>query len=672
MGQEDRDTSSLINRLRARIDWEIALYGVLIVIALWLRLWALGDRVVSFDEFENVWWGGAWDIYHNHAYSHNFITHGPFQGYVGALAFWIFGDSDITTRIPAVFFGTALVALPFFLRRQLGQVGALCVATLFAFSPMLLYFSRYARTDIYVVFWMMLLVVCIWRYIEESKARYLYIGAAAMSLSFCTKEVTYFAVVIFAGFLFIKSAPELWRRVKTGFNLKGLSPYADYFILIATLALPLYSAGVGLIPGVHLDDPGIRENARLLKDPAAIAVLLSFSGISAAIGLRWNWRRWLTSALIFWGIFTLLYTTFFTNVTNTYNEAGDITKLGGFASGIWGTFDYWIGQAKRITQPWFYYIMLMPLYEFLPLLFAAVAVIYYAVKEKLFSRGGSLFVRFLLLWMLVNLIAFSSYGEKMPQISLNVVVPAILLAGMFIGRILQALDWQWARPLVVRVMPSMAGIEEAAEAPSKKSSRKAARKARRKAALGWGKPRPAHAAMLLILVLLFSYTLHVSFQANYHKNDDRPEMMYYAHISFDTREIVAQIEEFAERTGQGKGVAISQDSSEGAFSFVWSWYWYLRDYTNVQYIDCSKLDKTPPGDVLLIKKKHDDSAQPYLDKYGEGQEFRHLLWFSEEYKSSTFSDNLQFWWKYFFNRNDTNPYWGSGQEGVIYFLKDAP
>jgi uncharacterized protein (TIGR03663 family) len=472
--------------------------------------------------------------------------------------------------------------------------------------------------------------------------------------------VTFVAVVIFCFFLFVKSAPELWGRVKSGFNLKGLSPYADYLILMATLALPLYSAGVGLIPGVDLDEPGIRENARLLKDPAALAVLLSFSAISAAIGLRWNWRRWLVSALIFWGIFTLLYTTFFTNPA-------------GFSSGTWGTFDYWIGQAKRVTQPWFYYTMLMPLYEFLPLLFAAIAVIYYSVKEKLFSRGGSLFVRFLIFWMIVNFAMYSSYGEKMPQLSLNVVVPAILLAGMFIGRILRALDWRWAMPWVARVMPSLeGGTEEAAEAPSKKASRKASRKARRKAALGGGRPRPAHAVMLLILVLLFSYTLRVSFQANYHTNDDRPEMIHYAHISFDTRDIVAQIEEYAEKMGKGNELYITEDSSEGAFSFFWSWAWYNRNYPNLQRLDCSNLTQEPAGDVLLIKKKHVESAQPYLGKYGEGQEFRHMLWFSEEYKSSTFSDNLKFWWNYFFDRNKTNPYWSSGTEGVFYFLKDTP
>jgi predicted membrane-bound mannosyltransferase len=317
-------------------------------------------------------------------------------------------------------------------------------------------------------------------------------------------------------------------------------------------------------------------------------------------------------------------------------------------------------------------------------MFAAIAVVFYAVKEKLFVRGGSLFVRFLVFWMIVNITMYSSYGEKMPQLSLNVVVPAILLAGMFIGRILQALDWEWARPWVARIAPSWAVAAEATDGvvSSKKASKKAAKKARRRAVRSGGKPRLAHAVFLLALILLFSYNLRVSFQANYHTNDDRPEMIHYAHISFDTREIMAQIEDYARKTGQGKGVSISQDSSEGAFSFVWSWYWYLRDYTSVQYIDCSKLDSTPPGDILLIKKKHDDAAQPYLDKYGEGQEFRHMLWFTEQYKTDPFSDNLKAWWHYFFDRMRGNPwwgdeegiitYWGSGQEGVIYFPKNAP
>ncbi|MCK4696959.1 MAG: TIGR03663 family protein, partial [Dehalococcoidia bacterium] len=181
---------SIVSRGRARMNWEIALYALLIVIALVMRLWELGARAIHYDEVLHLVY--SWNFAQGQGYSHDPMMHGPFQFDGNALIFFLFGDSDFTARLLPVIFGTALVALPFFLRRYLGRWGSLAVATLLAFSPLLLYYSRYARNDIYSAFWSLLLVVCMWRYFEERKARYLYIGAAALSFSFCTKEATYF------------------------------------------------------------------------------------------------------------------------------------------------------------------------------------------------------------------------------------------------------------------------------------------------------------------------------------------------------------------------------------------------------------------------------------------------------------------------------------------------
>ena len=587
MGQDCDIISTLVGRLRSRLSWEIALYALLVLVALVMHLWALDDRAISFDEFENIWWGGAWSLYTTQSYTHNFITHGPFQGYSGALTFFLLGDSEFAARLAPALFGTALVALPYFLRRQLGRWGSLAVATMLAFSPTVLFFSRYARTDIYVVFWMLLLVVCMWRYFEERKARYLYIGAAALSLSFCTKEVTYFTLVLFAVFLFIISAGELKTRVRRRFDLKELSPPAEYLILLGTLSLPLFAAGVGLIPGVDLGGG--------LSSAWAKVLVISLFGISAAIGLRWNWRRWLISALIFYGIFTLLYTTFFTNPS-------------GFASGIWGSLHYWITQAGRETQPWYYYIILMPIYEFLPLLLAFLGVIYYTLK-------GSLFARFLVYWAVLSLIPYSLYGEKMPQISLYIILPAILLGGMFIGRLLQTFDWRWARP------------------------------------------RIAQLSVVIILLLLFSYTVHVSWQANYQKDDTRVEMLVYAGTSSDVPRIMAQIEELAQETGE---LWITVD-----YDLYWPWAWYLRDY-NFDFPNLANIDQPPRGSVLLLLKDNEQAAQPYLGKYGEGQRFRQLIWFPEEYRDF----NLGWWWDYFLHRTTASPYWT--RDAIAYFPKSAP
>jgi len=592
-----RISTSLVDRVRARLNWEIAIYILLFVIALGMRLWDLDARVFSFDEFENVWWGGAWSLYNTHAYHHTPVTHGPFQGYSTALAFFLFGDSEFTARFVPAIFGTALVALPYFLRRQLGRWGAIIVAVLLTFSPTFLFFSRYARNDIYIVFWTLLLVVCLWRYFEERKARYLYIGAAALSLSFCTKEATYFTAGIFILFLFIASAKELVARVRNRFDLKGLPAPAEFLLIIGALVLPLFAAAVQLIPKMNF--PGGFHWGE------ALIVILLFI-VSAAIGIRWNWRRWLISFLIFYGIFTLLYTTFFTN-------------LSGFASGIWGSLDYWIGQAGRVTQPWYYYIILMPMYEFLPLLFAFVGAIYYMIKGNLFSR-------FLVWWAVLSLIPYSLYGEKMPQICLYIILPAILIGGMFIGQLFQAFDWKRMRAWAVR------GVT------------------------------------IVILLLLFPVTMYIAFQANYDMSDEPPQMLVYAAISQDLRQVMDQIEEVVEESGEGKELAITVDGSGGGLSFYWPWAWYLRDYVNVDFTDLSSVSEPPQGSVLLLKANNKDAAEPYLEEYDEGQGFQHLIWFPEEYKDFDFG----WWWDYFMHRKTEGPYWTSGTEGIAFFPKSTP
>ena len=572
---------------RLRLNWEIASYILLAFIALGMRLWDLGSRAIHHDESLHAVY--SWYLANGQGYQHMPMMHGPFQFHGTALNFFLFGDSDFTARLLPALFGVALVVLLYFLRRHLGRWGSLAVATLLAFSPMLLYFSRFARNDIYILFWTLLLVICLWRYIEEKKARYLYIGAAALSLSFCTKEVSYITVVIFASFLLIVAGRELIARIRRRFDLSDLPPAAEYLILIGTLSLPLFAAAIELIPGVELTH---------LWAKALVVVFLFM--ISAAIGLRWNVRRWLLSVLIFYGIFALLYTTFFTNIS-------------GFASGIWGSMEYWIAQQEvaRGGQPWYYYILLLSFYEFLPLIFAFIGAIYYTVRGNLFSR-------FLVYWAALSLIIYSLFGEKMPWLSLHIALPMILLGGNFIGRLFQEVDWRRVRASALR------------------------------------------AVTVLALLLLFAFMVRVAFQASYQRGDEPPQMLVYAGISSAVPQIMGQIEGLAEETGEGKELRITVDSP-----LTWPWVWYLRDY-NVDWSDLSTIDDPPVGTVLLLGAGNEEAAQPYLEKYGEGQRFRQLLWFPEEYRDF----DLGWWWDYFMHRKTLGPYWSA--EGIAYFPRSAP
>ncbi|MFQ5879892.1 MAG: flippase activity-associated protein Agl23, partial [Dehalococcoidia bacterium] len=457
----------LLNRLasiQVRVSWEVAAYAALMIAAAGMRFWDLGSRSLNHDEGIHGLY--AWRLFSGMGYEHFPLVHGPFQFFGTAFSFFLFGGAgDYTLRILPAIFGSALVALPFFLRHRLGTVGALLAAAAIAFSPTLLFFSRFARNDIYVAFFTLGLVVCLWRYIDERKHGYLYLGALLLGLSFATKENTFINVAVLVAFLNLWLAVHFWRQLDKGANLSLLTsflalvfllpfawavaalwpfsrglrervgleewhPAADFLIVLGTLSLPQFAAAIqvpleallgideGDLAAVVWSDASFgpfdlgtvtREN--LLGSSTIVALIAA----TAVIGLRWNPRAWLLVAAAFYIPYVLLFTSFFTNVD-------------GFYSGNWNSLDYWLDQqdVRRGNQPWFYYLMLLPSYEFLPLLFAAPALFYHAVT-------GDIFRRFLVFWVVATLFGYSMAGEKMPWNSVHTSLPVIILAACFLA-----------------------------------------------------------------------------------------------------------------------------------------------------------------------------------------------------------------------------------------------
>ena len=126
---------------------ELIAYGVLILVALALRLYDLGDRPFHHDESQDAYF--SWTFLENGGYEYNPLLHGPLRFYMTAGIFAVFGDTDFTERLAPALMGTLMVPLPYLLRGQLGRVGAFATAAALAFGPSYLYFSRFAREDIY-------------------------------------------------------------------------------------------------------------------------------------------------------------------------------------------------------------------------------------------------------------------------------------------------------------------------------------------------------------------------------------------------------------------------------------------------------------------------------------------------------------------------------------------
>ena len=231
----------------------------------------------------------------------------------------------------------------------------------------------------------------------------------------------------------------------------------DLLILIGTFVLPMAIP----FPIKFLES---RLNIAIPTDGASVAALTQrdflliggfvvvFFAISIAIGMIWN-RDWWKYAAVFWGAFTILYTTVFTNGP-------------GFFTGLIGSLGYWLVQqgVERGSQPEYYYVLVqIPIYEFLPAIGSIVAiaiglkklfrrnpvevedeaVLHSAIGPEVESVESSqsnfgVFFGLLVWWVVTSIAAFTIAGERMPWLTYHMAWPMILLAGWGIGQIIEA------------------------------------------------------------------------------------------------------------------------------------------------------------------------------------------------------------------------------------------
>ena len=144
----------------------------------------------------------------------------------------------------------------------------------------------------------------------------------------------------------------------------------DLLILTGTLVLPLLTAFVLKVLerwlGTAIPTDAVSVQALTVHDITIIGIVTAVIFIlSIAIGLLWNRDVWWKAAAIFWGAFTVFYTTIFTNSA-------------GFFTGLIGSLGYWLVQqgVERGSQPWYFYLLIqIPVYEFLPALGLILAFI---------------------------------------------------------------------------------------------------------------------------------------------------------------------------------------------------------------------------------------------------------------------------------------------------------
>lgn len=705
--------------------WYVGLAIALIALAAGLRLWDLGGRAIHHDESIHIKF--AWDITQGVQYTHDPVYHGPLQYFGTAATFVVFGDNDYTSRLFPALFGIALVALPFMLRKQLGNVGAILAAGMLAVSPALLYFSRFARNDIYVAFFTLAIIICIWRYMEDRRNGWLIAIAPLLALSFAAKEVTLIIVAILLVFVNVLLATQLvqqWRasredtppsptdtalayavtlptawaiaavwtvtgEVRKRFALTEMPAAVPIMVILGTLTAAQYAAGIQSLP--FIEDNGYMGEGDVMR---WTGLLLILGG--AYVGLLWNWRVWLIAGVLFYGVYVLLFTSFFTNMS-------------GFWTGLWGSMDYWLNQqdVRRGDQPDYYYFILLPVYEFLPLIFALGGAMFYAFRGKLEQRllaaaalilvatlslisDGALgivseyriqiafiiaiasvvflsvdwFTRFLLFWTLSILFSLTIAGEKMPWLTVHLAVPLVLMAAKVLNDVFSSvklgkaerdsngdtklsLDMRLAGPLAATGgLAIVATLIFQATGPA--SGLGVLAWIMSLAALGvvawltmnvsWR--TAGQVAVVGLFGAMLVFTVRASGTAAFDEGDPNgvpPEIFIYAQGSAGLGVVADNIADATRESGLGNDMKIIIDNSGN----IWPWPWYVRNYTNVEYSnfddDSFALD---PGAVVLISTANQSKMQPYLDQYHEGIPYTHMWWFPELYKNLETGDFL--------------------------------
>ncbi len=603
----------------------VAFLGIVLVGAV-LRFWGLGDKPLHHDESLHAYfslqlmhnnmenWLACINAPANVCYRYDPLTHGPFQFHIIALVYKIsqllgvydHGVNTVTVRIAAATLGSVIVGLPYLLRDYIGKIGAWLACFLLAISPSMVYYSRFAREDIYMACFTLLLVVAIARYMRTRSALWLITAALAFTLSYATKEATFLTIAVFGSFFGALVIWELgtrmplkWKDSEAFTRMRRFLPHTGapvallaYFLVLGVLAKWFF----GFLKALSItitSNPANTQRADLyvqrLKSTTETVVLPALGILLACVALfilireqygkqpapgrhglarridperqpvldaifMMPWTQWFFAIVIGWFVFLLLFTALFTYIPN------------GIGDGIWQGLYYWLQQQQvaRGGQPWYYYFLLIPLYEQIGLVFSIVGIVRCLLHPSRIRL-------FLVYWFIGNVFIYSWAGEKMPWLMIHLTMPMMLVAALglepAVTLLFNAVKARLAQPTgkVSRDQVEVASVLPPVPQPRAPQ----------------GRPAIAGAITTVVIAsLLLVPTLQNMFQVTYVHYADAPhEMMIYVQTSTDINIVMNKVEELDNKYYGGSHqipIGITDDAT-------WTYALYMRDYTSVCY-----------------------------------------------------------------------------------------
>ncbi len=338
-----------------------------------------------------------------------------------------------------------------------------------------------------------------------------------------------------------------------------------------------------------------------------------------------SWAQWFVGFVVAWVVFAAMYWEIPYTLVRLFNPSlpvpGDPTianrTLGsgfneGIGRGVWQGLYYWIQQqhVARGGQPLYYYFLIIPLYEQIGVVFGVAGLVYALARPTRFRL-------FLVWWFVASVAIYTWAGEKMPWLTIHMLLPLMLLAALAIA---------WAARQLYAV-----GREAWAD-----SATWGARLASLRTGLAHRRPAAALVSVVIAVLLLIP-TVHGMTTLVYMDPAEGPlEPYVYVQTTPDVDLVMNKINYADQVVHQGKHqLNIVVGSGE-----EWPFYWYLLNYYldphPSTYVQFSAQTFTATGtkpDVLLLLPGAE--VQSFLAAYPKGyhlKEYRLRAWFDESYK----------------------------------------
>ncbi len=509
------------------------------------------------------------------------------------------------------------------------------------------------------------------------------------------------AAVIVAGVV-ITRRRGLWQKLYR-------FPEFDVLVVMGTLILPWLTA---IILAATKADPTDYSPAGITR---AVAALIPLAAISIAVGLAWNWKRWLICATIFHVLFAFFFTTMFTNVQ-------------GLATGMIGSLGYWIKQqgVRRGNQPQYYYLLIiMPFYEFLPVIGGVLAMLagltgfwrfrrerqaanelpalatdslsgadamagpgdvstddltpaealaaepvaddfrkpYAAAapkRKRVPAEERLTRLPFLLLvswWALLNMIAYTLAGEKMPWLAMHLTTPLILLTGWYFGGVFERVDWSafWRRGWLLLLLIPLLFITlfQVVEPFLLGRSPFAGLQQQQLAALYEWLAIIAVAALVAYLIYLVAeraggrhlrsmigvsaflglalLTFRSAWMASFINYDYATEFLVYAHSAPPVKIVLNELEDISRRTTGGMDLRFAYDNETS-----WPNSWYYRNFPNAIFVGANPTPQSLTDTVaVVVGEANRSKVEPILEDRYFHFEYIRMWWPMQDYFNLT-------------------------------------